>query len=587
MTKRERDIKYFFKNKNLSSEKNLIYYATLSQPIEAEIKGMKDPINKIFDLFNIKDIKKIILIDEENIYKFLYFNRQKINFILYENEDFIYVKENNNIELKIIFYLSLLIRENENIINYTYSIELIKNLNDKRKKEQKKIRKIMIAKILLEFIYNYKGIDDSEKNYSEYDDEVDRYIKENLETIHQNIDSIKKFNLNENDILSQKIDKLYSIVINNLIVNKKLDESQSTNDIIEQLDLKLINITKDIFDELVKILDKEKNYIKDFIISKREDLFDSKKLNFYYLLIKDILKSDFYIYQIPFLVEIRNEIIKIIKTNNFKYQFNNIQEKDIKNKIEYLFKAFSISINFHYNMHKSSEVINDKNVIYISNLDSTIETQKLSINNKNSLNGGNIKAVNYFNYNNYDSTDSNSFGFYKCQSYLKEKEKSGRSFEPYEDNIKYEEEKFKEYINDKCFQIMYNSCYNFRVFKNNDKKMIKYDNIIYNNNEEIKINTLKNVTSGNKIIANNYKKLLSILTEIENKFKDETRKNNFKCQLKFETENFLNNIFNVNCHYNIQIVNENETSNFKDENILENGLKEGIMFAINEINSYE
>ena len=582
MTKRERYIKYCFKNKNLSPEKNLIYNTTLSQPIEAEIKGMKDPINKIFNLFNIKNIKKIILNEDENIYKFLYFNKQKIISILYENEEFIYVKENNNIELNIIFYLSLLIRENENIINFTYSIELIKNLNDKRKKEQKKIRKIMIAKILLELIYNYKGIDDSDKNNNEYDDELDRYNNENLETIHQNIDSIKKFNLNENDILTQKIDKLYAIIINNIIMNKKLDESQSTNDILEQLDLKLINITKDIFDELVKILDKEKNYIKDFIISEGEDLFDSKKLNFYYILIKDILKSDFYIYQIPFLVEIRNEIIKIIKTNNFKCKFSNNQEKDKKNKIEYLLKAFSI--DFHYN---SSKVKNGNNVLYISNLDSTIETQNFSINNKNSLNDRNNKDINYFNYNNYDSTNSNSFGFYKCKSYLKEKEKSGRSFEPYEDNIKYEEEKCKEYINDKCFRLMYKSCFNFRVFKNNDKKMIKYDNIICNNNEEIKIDNLKNITSGNNIIAKNFKKFLSILPEIENKFKDETRKNNFKCQLKFEMENFLSNIFYVNCLYNIQIDNETETLKFKDENILENGLKEGIMFAINEINSYE
>ena len=134
---------------------------------------------------------------------------------------------------------------------------------------------------------------------------------------------------------------------------------------------------------------------------------------------------------------------------------------------------------------------------------------------------------------------------------------------------------------------MYKSCFNFRVCKNNDKKMFKYDNIICNNNEEIKIDNLKNITSGNNIIANNFKKFLSILPEIENKFKDETRKNNFKCQLKFEMENFLSNIFYVNCLYNIQIDNETETLKFKDENILENGLKEGIMFAINEINSYE
>ena len=53
------------------------------------------------------------------------------------------------------YYLSLLIRDNRDIINYSYSIEYIKKINDKFIKDDNsnKYSKIIMSKIILELIY--------------------------------------------------------------------------------------------------------------------------------------------------------------------------------------------------------------------------------------------------------------------------------------------------------------------------------------------------------------------------------------------------------------------------------------------------
>ena len=62
------------------------------------------------------------------------------------------------------------------------------------------------------------------------------------------------------------------------------------------------------FDTLSIILDKEKEYLKEFIIKDYDDLFNNKIINFYFLLFRYVIKDDYYIYQIPFLLEQRNKI---------------------------------------------------------------------------------------------------------------------------------------------------------------------------------------------------------------------------------------------------------------------------------------
>ena len=66
-----------------------------------------------------------------------------------------------------------------------------------------------------------------------------------------------------------------------------------------------IYLTQSMFDKLNKFLNLNENHIKNYIIEKKEDLIDETKINFYYFLLKYILKNSFYIYRIPFLIKTR------------------------------------------------------------------------------------------------------------------------------------------------------------------------------------------------------------------------------------------------------------------------------------------
>ena len=96
--------------------------------------------------------------------------------------------------------------------------------------------------------------------------------------------------------------------------------------------------------------------MNNYIIKKIEDLYNIKKLNFNYYLLKYILKSPFYIYNVPFLFETRKIIINII---NLKLeQLLPLKTKDniIINKIEYLLKKLSDS-EYYFNKYLKYSII--------------------------------------------------------------------------------------------------------------------------------------------------------------------------------------------------------------------------------------
>jgi hypothetical protein len=103
--------------------------------------------------------------------------------------------------------------------------------------------------------------------------------------------------LNKNDIFDQKIDIIYAQIIFHWLKLKNFKEFETK--IKNQLFLENIYITQDMLNKLCELIDKEN--IKDFIIEKIEDLSDKNKIYLYYVLLKDILKKPFFIYQIPFL----------------------------------------------------------------------------------------------------------------------------------------------------------------------------------------------------------------------------------------------------------------------------------------------
>ena len=132
---------------------------------------------------------------------------------------------------------------------------------------------------------------------------------------------------------------------------------------------------------------------------------------------------------------------------------------------------------------------------------------------------------------------------------------------------------------------MESSTFTLNVKKENNETIINIGNIIINDKKvKIDIDTFKNNKSKDETINNNYKKFLLIFNEIQNRIKNEYKKDYpFDIILNF-TRHYqdLKNI--MKCEYILKIPNRKDIS-FKDENILNEELNDGLLFLISKINS--
>lgn len=104
------------------------------------------------------------------------------------------------------------------------------------------------------------------------------------------------------------------------------------------MELKSIIITKTMFEEVRNFLDNEENgMMNKYLISKIEDLFDQNKINFFYILLKYILKSFTFICQIRFCLEVRKNLLKLCKSNPNIKSINTGQQ--IMDKLNYILKV--------------------------------------------------------------------------------------------------------------------------------------------------------------------------------------------------------------------------------------------------------
>ena len=285
--------------------------------------NLNEPITKL--IIDFSDILKLKL-DSNEITKILYFNIEKVNDILYDSDKVIKfpLLKDGKYEMSYYFYLSLLINYNINITNFDYSIDIIQNLLNQKNSDN--LRKIIKTKIIMDLINNYRA------NY------YCRYELNILEGEYKKIiveDPKKYLEINIKEINNYKIDEIYIKIITSLIKNKKFDNYNDIYNIVKQLDLESINLVKTMIDELINFLDGKEDYVKYYIIEKIEDIFETKKINFYYILLKYILKNSFYIYQIPFLLETKKLIIKIIKSK-INYLLTKKLENSINERLEYI-----------------------------------------------------------------------------------------------------------------------------------------------------------------------------------------------------------------------------------------------------------
>ena len=360
---------------------------------ENELKSKKLCFSYVYTLFGIEDvqnnffsnllskydeIEKILNLKEENIFKFFYFNRIKIHNILYDNEEVIEVDNTINKNIILYFYLDLLIKFDLSIVDYTYSLDLITKLNESQKESNnKKYKKIINSKIIIDLINNYKGY----YKYEEKDNEIlDKIESDNKKIIKENVHCLTEIGLNfqQKDIISKKIDEIYVEIIISLIKSKKFDEK--TENIVKELDLENIDITIKMFDKISEILDSDKYYIINNKLEKAEDLYDEKKINFYYILFKYILKNSIYIYKNFSLMKSRKALLKIIKNNDFK---NGIKDCNFKDRIKEVIEFFTDTKYYYETYINSNNNINNEELDSINDIKNKKETKSLTKDNTN------------------------------------------------------------------------------------------------------------------------------------------------------------------------------------------------------------
>ena len=156
------------------------------------------------------------------------------------------------------------------------------------------------------------------------------------------------------------------------------------------------------FEKVKKFFD-NKNITNKYFIKEIEDLFKVKKINFYLVLLKYILKKPIFIYQIYFLIKIRNNIIHIIKSN---YQISN---KNLNERIEEILTIFTDS---KYYITKL-KVNNDKSTMNNSLERNKEKSEKLDIiKNENvqnfPINNSILSSSSKISYNESENAQNNS-----------------------------------------------------------------------------------------------------------------------------------------------------------------------------------
>ena len=364
-------------------------------------ENQNDPITRLISSYdevnNILNLNKSEFF-ELKIIKYLYFNRTKIHSILYKEEEVINITKKIN-NFNIIFYLDLLIYDNIDIVNYSYSIDLIKEINNKQNvnNQNEDYKLVLTAKIIIELIKNHK--EQSDDYNEEEDEELDKIENNNTLIIKNKISKFKEINLTEKEIIEKKIDEIYIQIINSIIGLQKLNDENYIIDIINQLDLQNINLTKKMLDNLNDFLKIQeiKKILETYKITNFLDFYKEKTINFYYILLNYIVKKPIYIYQIPFLLETRKNIIIIIKNELYQKSSNpnnnNLQKN--KDKIKYI-------VNFL----TDSEYYSKKFKNYMEQVITTINTQDNINSNSNNYNSY-ISSNNSFNNNNSNNNISN------------------------------------------------------------------------------------------------------------------------------------------------------------------------------------
>ena len=302
----------------LSTKLNLALYAQLSNSIEIEEES---PLKSLISNCSDEELKRLINLKTPENMRFFYINYISIHKYLYDQDKTIEINSNNFRNNFInYFYLVLLIASDKDLVNYVYSIKIIQDLNNQE--IQANLNEIIIGKIIMELINNYKN---SENYKEEQNNELDTIEQYNSERIKKVENELKKYDIiyNNEKLKNIDIDLIYIHLVINVLLKSGVMEEKSEEDIkiieqfVEQFELENLELTKSMFEEISKYFNGKDS--EKYEISLPEDLYEEKNINFYYNLCKYILKRNYYIYYIDFLFELKKKLIDYIRRKEINY----------------------------------------------------------------------------------------------------------------------------------------------------------------------------------------------------------------------------------------------------------------------------
>ena len=527
------------------------FYSSINSPIEND----KDPSFNLFN--NIEEIKAIYKIYPEMSKQIFFFNKKKIEDILYDEEiifqfEMIDFQQNKKFYISELFYLDLLVTNNLEMINYSYEVKYIFEINNIffKKGNLKSFQNILISKMLLDIIKNHESDESFEPN-----DSLDEIIEEKKKLIEDELKKIEIFDelkYTYDDIFEKKIDEIYTDIIVHFIKNNKFDENNLK--ILKELDIENIYITKRMYKGISKCFEEFNKKSYPYKIDNSESL-TKENIYFYYAIIKYIFKNQFYIYDIPIFKENYLRMIKLLTK-----EMSNNNDKSKSDENTYLFDSYYGTRNFDissFNYSKNTPSVN------ISSMDgekiNEEEGEKINV-TEDEERANDIYGIKD------DNIDQDN-----AESAL---EKTKVIFDYNSNNNSNSEENFKYKISEIAIG-KNNKPVDKSFFKKWNHKLYTKENKIYYNFGKLVdyINEIKKIISENNLYYTPKIELeLTKEAQYDDNYDDQNKKD----------------IFNITCVSSFKNKYSEEITSFKDYNVLINGIDGqpyGILYLVNELSN--
>lgn len=527
------------------------FYSSINSPIEND----KDPSFNLFN--NIEEIKAIYKIYPEMSKQIFFFNKKRIEDILYEEEiifqfEMIDFQQNKKFYISELFYLDLLVTNNLEMINYSYEVKYIFEINNIffKKGNLNSFQNVLISKMLLDIIKNHESDESFEPN-----DSLDEIIEEKKKLIEDELKKIEIFDelkYTYDDIFEKKIDEIYTDIIVHFIKNNKFDENNLK--ILKELDIENIYITKRMYKGISKCFEEFNKKSYPYKIDNSESL-TKENIYFYYAIIKYIFKNQFYIYDIPIFKENYLRMIKLLTK-----EMSNNNDKSKSDENTYLFDSYYGTRNFDissFNYSKNTPSVN------ISSMDgekiNEEEGEKINV-TEDEERANDIYGIKD------DNIDQDN-----AESAL---EKTKVIFDYNSTNNSNSEENFKYKISEIAIG-KNNKPVDKSFFKKWNHKLYTKENKIYYNFGKLVdyINEIKKIISENNLY---YTPKIELELTKEAQYNDNYDEQNKK------------DIFNITCVSSFKNKYSEEITSFKDYNVLINGIDGqpyGILYLVNELSN--